>query len=171
MKRRILAVLPLIVAVALIGGCGQRSHNGDVGKGASTPAGDGERMRQFAKCMREHGVDMPDPDANGGGAAAGQEGKGVDAQTMADARQACRQYLPNGGEPTKLDPALLEQLRAFTKCMRDNGVNMPDPGDNGQVSGTVQAGDPSTVNPDDPAYKAAEGKCKQHLPTEKAGRP
>jgi len=26
-----------------------------------------EQLRQFAQCMRDHGVDMPDPDPNGGG--------------------------------------------------------------------------------------------------------
>ena len=53
---------------------------------------------EFAKCMREHGIDLPDPDANGG-APALEKGDGPgrvnpDDQGFKDADKACHDKLP-----------------------------------------------------------------------------
>ena len=49
-------------------------------------------MLAFAKCMREHGVDMPDPEfGNGGGTVMiGGDGIAFDSPTFKAADEACR---------------------------------------------------------------------------------
>ena len=61
-----------------------------------------EQMLEFAKCMREHGVDFPDPVFSGdgasvqisGGAAIGPDG---DADGMTEAQEACQAELGGDG--------------------------------------------------------------------------
>ncbi len=82
---------------------------GDAGP-RSSPRRSGEQMQEtmleFAACMREHGVDMPDPDFSGGGGglpapvvlvAASIRG----SETFQKAQEACQEILedalPGGG--------------------------------------------------------------------------
>src|SRR5687767_1407781 len=111
MRRTLLA---LIAALALLSGCAGDDKTGDgiatAGEGkasASTDANEGDIAAQTAKyasCMRENGVDMPDPEVNedGGvkfGGPQAAEGETVDREKVQAAQEKCKQYLPNGGEP------------------------------------------------------------------------
>src|SRR5690348_8193826 len=85
-----------------------------------------EQGREFAQCMRDHGVDMPDPQtADSGGVRITVTG-GPNSNTDA-AMEACKDKLPNGGTPPSMSPEQQEQLRQFAQCMREHGVDMPDP--------------------------------------------
>jgi hypothetical protein len=125
------------------------------GKGAKpiSPE-DKERMLKHARCMREHGVDMPDPGPDGnlqfGGSVGGDRNKAVEAAS------ACQQYLPNGGELRNLSPEQLEQARTFAKCMREHGIDMPDPDPATGLSGLLNSG----VDFNSPAFKAAADACR-----------
>jgi hypothetical protein len=57
---------------------------------------------------------------------------------------------PGGSDSTQAD-------LAFARCMRQHGINMPDPQPDGRV-------DTSGVNPDDPKFKAAERACPGFRP-------
>jgi hypothetical protein len=78
--------------------------------------------------MREHGVDMPDPksDGNHGGVAI-QLGDGVDGSKLDAAQSACKHLMPNGGEMKPPSAEDLDKMRKDAKCMRDHGIDMPDP--------------------------------------------
>jgi hypothetical protein len=121
---------------------------------ASAPVDKAEANRQFARCMREHGVDMPDPGPDGnlqfGGSVGGDRNKAVEAAS------ACQQYLPNGGELRNLSPEQLEQARTFAKCMREHGIDMPDPDPATGLSGLLNSG----VDFNSPAFKAAADACR-----------
>lgn len=127
-----IAVLVLLVVV----GCGSAPTNKVAsvsgGPSSSAPAkdsGDGKldekKMLEFAKCMRDNGIDMPDPSDEGGGVAMRIEGG--DAEAMDKAQEACKQHLPGGGEMRKPTPEEMDKMREQTKCMRDKGYDMPDP--------------------------------------------
>jgi hypothetical protein len=107
------------------------SLNGDQkpsGQGEPQNAGsDEDQMRAFAKCMRENGVDMPDPEPGGGMSRAIPAG---DAEKMNKASEACDKLLPNGGKPKPLSPEDLDKARKTAKCMREHGIDMPDPDPN-----------------------------------------
>jgi hypothetical protein len=54
-----------------------------------------ETMLEFAACMREHGVDMPDPDFSGGGGRFGFGGANIDPQSsnFQKAQEACQDII------------------------------------------------------------------------------
>ncbi len=131
----------------------------------------------FARCMRQHGIDMPDPKftANGG---ATQElksrpGKGPDDPKFKAAQQACQKYMPNGGQPKKPNPQEQQQMVAFARCMRQHGIDIPDPNPN---SGGIEVHSGSGgngrkgPNPDDPKFKAAQQACQKLLPNAGKGQ-
>ena len=74
------------------------------------------------------------------------------ARHMQAADEACRDLLPAGGmgDPNAtMDPELADQLLEFAQCMRDHGIDFPDPQfDGGGV--TVQIGGPDGegIDPD-----------------------
>jgi hypothetical protein len=124
-------------------------------------------MLAFARCMREHGVDMPDPvvGANGGTSVTigGNGTKGPDPKVMQAANEACKALMPKdfgpgGGELTaEQKDAMLD----FAKCMRDHGVEMADPDfSSGGFSIQIDGSGKSGPSPDDPAFKAADEACR-----------
>lgn len=93
-------------------------------------------MVKFAQCMRENGIDMPDPEEDGKGGIAmraipGGDDDGVNMET---AHNACKQHLPNGGEFTPPSPEEQDKMRQQAKCMRDKGHNWPDPNFEGNAA-------------------------------------
>ena len=136
---------------------------------ASSTSGDQARDAglKFARCMREQGVDMPDPQAgeDGGLIVRGSGGGAGDAQEpsarMRKADAACRKYLKDV-KPPKLsaeqERKLREQALEHARCMREQGIDFPDPqfGSNGEAS--VQIGE-GGVDMDSPAFRSAQEKC------------
>ncbi len=168
MKRRLLGAalaLPLTAALALAGCAGEDGGDGIATVGATTPtatpsAGPSlsqqERGIKFAQCMREHGIDMDDPDPNGGPVRIriGGSGGPVDREKVEAAQKACEQFSPFGENgPGKPDPQMAENMRKFAQCMRDNGVpNFPDPDGNGiRIDRSVG---------EDPDFEAAQKLCQ-----------
>jgi hypothetical protein len=174
MRRALLLVLLLSLAgcAAEDGGDGVATAGGTPTGGASSaPAGgdgDGDGLK-FAQCMRENGMTwFKDPEP-------GQRGirisvpQGQDRAKVDAAMAACKKFLPNGGEPPKMDAAAIEQARQMSRCMRENGVpNFPDPGPNGEMR---IDGNKLGTGPGEPAFDAAEKACARFRPSPPAGEP
>jgi hypothetical protein len=64
-------------------------------KGGPMDAAARDKMVKFAQCMRQHGIDMPDPGADG--AFKVRVKKGEEAQ-MDKAQTACKEYAPGFGK-------------------------------------------------------------------------
>jgi hypothetical protein len=165
-------LLALSLAVAACGGGGKNtdgvaSLGGDQRTATTSPGGGDSTQADlaYARCMRQHGIDMPDPkfDAQGRMAQQLPSGVGPDDPKFKAADQACKQYLPNGGEPEKVDPQVYQQMLAHARCMRQHGIDMPDPKPDGRV-------DMPGIDPDDPKFKAANQACQQYEPKGGAGR-
>jgi hypothetical protein len=176
---------PLLLAAAAaalaLGACGG-SNSGDGGgtKGAGGQDKAFEGALKFSKCMREHGIDMPDPQRVGKGGIKLSGGKGVnfDDPKMKAAQSACQKYMQIGGGET-LDPAkrakLQEAALKYARCMRGQGVDMPDPKLSGNGGLTFQAGpgpnsksngsarDSLGVSPESPRFQAADKVCNHLL--------
>ncbi|WP_439383906.1 hypothetical protein [Amycolatopsis lexingtonensis] len=168
MRTRI--VVAAIGAALLLAGCGGKGDDGSKVASISTPPKSGgptaadnsgksdeDKMRDFAKCMREHGVDMPDPKPAGdgsGGMAITLGGDGADASKIEGAQKACRHLMPNGGEMKPPSAEELDKMRKDAKCMREHGIDMPDPDPSGK--GTMRVGGPG----DDPKkFEEAAKAC------------
>jgi hypothetical protein len=140
----------------------------------STSEADAQQaMLDFAACMREHGIDMPDPQfsSDGGGTfTAGVEGSdtAIDKAKMDAAQEACQSFLDKVKSNSKpMDPARLEEekqkLLAFAQCMRDHGIDFPDPeisSDGGGLS--VQMGGPG-MDTSSPGFKDASEACSTEV--------
>jgi hypothetical protein len=127
-----------------------------------------EAQLAFAECMREHGIDMPDPGSEGGiQIMANEENQDeVDA-----AMEECQPILENARGAIELDPEqeaeMREQVLEFTDCMREQGIDMPDPvfSDDGGFSVEMGApaeggGDGDQARPtDDEEFQAAAEEC------------
>ena len=166
------------------------SASADPGASPAASLDPEEAMQAFTKCMKDHGVDVQVAIAttdgsgtiSGGlslnssdpGAVAPQTGGGTaefDPKAMAAADEACRDLLPSGmaGDPSAtIPPEQVEQMLAFAKCMRDHGVNMPDPQFSGngisvQVGGPT-GGDAQGIDPNSQAFKDAQDACANEMP-------
>jgi hypothetical protein len=129
---------------------------------------------KYAKCMREHGVDMPDPvrDANGGiritaRSRAGATAAGKEDPKMKAAQDACGKFMEAGGGAPR-DPAaearMQDALFAYAKCMRGKGIDMPDPQVSGgkvlmKVGGPGEKGTAGAGPEDSPKFKPADKAC------------
>lgn len=159
-------LLALALAVTACGGGDGKSNGvaslGDGKATATTSPGSSDPKQgalAFGRCMRQHGIDMADPeiDADGGVAMHLPPGVGPDSPKLKAAEQACNQYLPNGGQPPKVSPQQQQQLVAYARCMRQQGMNIADPKPGGGIH-------IDGVNPDAPKFKAAQQACQKYTP-------
>jgi hypothetical protein len=123
------AIPLLLLATVALGACGGTEEKSAT-PAPSKSADQINQLRAYAKCMRENGVDMPDPDGDGVlRAPAVKAGSPIDKK-METASEKCLPLLPAdvGGAPQKMTPEDLAKARALAKCMRENGVpEYPDP--------------------------------------------
>jgi len=121
-----------------------------------------EQLRVAVQCLRDHGLDLPDPEPGAvGGGGVLQALANVDRTKLASALEACRDKLPNGGQPPRLDQAQLDQLRVFAQCMRDHHVDVPDPDPNQVALGLLRNG---SFDLNSPTFQAAFTACRDKLP-------
>jgi hypothetical protein len=177
--RAIMIAVPLLALALGAAACGSGGKDGGIataggakpapaGSAAATASADREEaVRQFAQCMRDNGVDVPDPDPNAPGMGFARGGQlDLNNPTFQKALEACRSKLPNGGAPPSLSPEQLDALRAFTQCMRDNGVEVPDPDPNAPFLGLARGG---RIDMDNPNFRKAFDACRDKLPFGRGG--
>lgn len=151
----------LAAAAMTLTACGQDSP----GKAS----GDPEAARiAFAKCMRDHGIDLPDP-GPGPNQVVRIRGR-VSPQKMEAAEKECA--AKTGGGPRAGTPEQQQEFRdaayRFTACMRRHGIDLPDPQvGNGKVIQAVPRG--AGVNPNSARFKAAQQACQAFMPQPKGG--
>jgi hypothetical protein len=126
----------------------------------------------FAECMRDQGIDMPDPETAegpGGGGTFAFGGEGGDGGELQEALEACDEFLQQAGNARgEIDPEQLDRLVEFAGCMREHGIDMPDPNadggmiirrsDDGRVTNSASGIDPSS-----PEFQEAQEACQPIL--------
>lgn len=135
-----------------------------------------QALLDFAQCMRDNGVpEFPDPelDANGNlqlfgrgggpGAGGGSGGLGVDQGTLQAAFEVCGELIEGviqnnfrQLDQTEFQDAFLE----FAQCMRDQGIDMPDPDFSGGFRPGGGGGLFGDIDPQDPAFQEAAENCQ-----------
>jgi hypothetical protein len=172
---RTAAVALLTLALAA---CGAPAENKDVataggkpktGSSSSKNANLTEKLRKYAKCMRENGVDMPDPGPDGTLTGSGT-GTAVEPGSKEEkAFEKCREYEPQGDDLPEPKPEDLKVMREYAKCMRDNGVSQfPDPGTGdslviGKDGKDGKDGENGAIDPSSPTYAKASKACEKIL--------
>ena len=173
--RRMLAAGAIVLSVGL-GACRTTADEGVATLGNGTGKDEAanqqldpeEAQLAFAECMREHGVEVPDPGPPQGGGSGERiligPGDRIDEESFEEADAECRHLLegvfdePSDEELQEMQDAAL----VFARCMRDNGVeDHPDPKfENGGTTLEI-SGDDIMADPD---FEAAEKECRKHLP-------
>ncbi|GII96917.1 hypothetical protein [Sinosporangium siamense] len=123
---------------------------------AAPPADKNEAALKFAECMRGQGVDMPDPEPNS--PITIQERAG-ERDKVKKAQEACKQFLQASvGEQGQqaVDPKQRDTLLKLARCMREQGIEMPDPAADGKVEINIPPGTPEQK------VKEAHEACRQH---------
>ena len=78
-RQTIFACLSAAVVVLALAACGSSSNTSTtsaIGSGAANSGSTYQARLNYAKCLRSHGVNVPDPSANGGPAGGGGGGGG-----------------------------------------------------------------------------------------------
>ncbi|MGW6614300.1 hypothetical protein ACWGA0_12680 [Streptomyces erythrochromogenes] len=130
---------------------GRDSSASGSGGGGSTGA-DADRALKMRQCLREHGIDVPDPEP-------GQDprgmtlGGGADPQKMQEAMKACGMQGPGSGkEPTQEEK---DKELKWIRCMRENGVALKDPEYQGGARSAVEI-----PKGQEKAFEEAQKKCE-----------
>jgi len=128
-----------------------------------------EAMLAYTECMREHGIDMPDPQPAGPGERGGMIALEVDpsSEEFEEAQTACEPIMEDAFGEMEIDPEreaeMREQLLEFTECMREQGIDMPDPvfSEGGRVE--IASGEGGQAlpaeGPDSEEFQAAQEAC------------
>ncbi|HYD10365.1 MAG TPA: hypothetical protein VEA78_09695, partial [Acidimicrobiales bacterium] len=122
-----------------------------------------QAMLAFAECMRDNGVDFPDPGADGRHEISVEAAEEDEWQA---AQEACEAHRPRMAPVSEEDRAEIEeQARAMAECMRDRGWNMPDPVVRTPGDGGVQVmqGAPDDIDFEDPDFQADHEACGEEL--------
>jgi hypothetical protein len=158
-------IVGLVAALALLGSaCTSDPPEEEDERGSQEAA-----MLAHAQCMRDHGFDWPDPVFLDGEWETHYEGIDLDSPEFQEAEVECERVrmeaLPDTG--TMDDPgeraqieAELETMLEFAACMRDQGVDFPDPqlDDSGVISGPAGPADG-----DWETFEAAREFCEVEL--------
>jgi hypothetical protein len=149
---------------SLSGGGATRTTNGAAKTAAKDPQ---QAALDFAKCMREHGIDMPDPQVDEQGRVrvrVGGPGGGArpDPKKLDEAQKACGHLMGGGDGPGQIDPEERDAMVAFARCMREHDIDMPDPTGDGLVIRRDGDGGP---DPSSEQFQEAEKACDHHLAT------
>jgi hypothetical protein len=187
MSRMFRLILATVAVVALVAACSGTATGPGVatlddpsasGSPGASPAASAlspqDAALAYARCMRENGVDMPDPEVvtgTGGEVKIDQQGGApVSKEKFSAADSKCSHFMaqagPNGKGP-EMSAEDQDKVLAFAKCMREHGVDMPDPDfSGGGVRIQVNSGsDSGGAGPkEDPAFQAANDACSSLLP-------
>jgi hypothetical protein len=144
-----------------------------------------DALLQYTRCMRKEGIDMPDPEKDGGAfviggsievegggsSEGGEEGEMVAAAPAAGAPvsgasmeefeaadRECSHLLPESATLSPEEEAeLQDNMLKFARCMREHGVDMPDPADGVGMSLSLE-------DIDDPVFEKAQKACGDIIP-------
>jgi hypothetical protein len=163
LPRALVAALLTVSALA-IAACGEdpASAGGD----GTAEQKNRDAALDYTKCMRDNGVDIPDPEP-------GQRGlrlmpqKGTSPEKMETADKACRKHL-EAIEPPDISPEQEKKMQqaalAHSRCMREHGIDMPDPtfDEDGGAQLRIRKG--SGIDPESPKFQKAQEACRKEAP-------
>lgn len=138
------------------------------------PSDPQEAMLAYVECMRDHGVDMPDPEftADGGvimrmnSSADDDDGGptlvgGPGDPEFSEAQEACGSLME--GTVRDIDPEQVARAQAealaFAQCMREHGIDMPDPQFTADGGMSIAIGGPDGPRIDPETMQAAQEAC------------
>jgi hypothetical protein len=164
---RLLAATTLAAGALTLVACGEEEAGGSGGKSDRESARNA--ALEYAQCMREHGVDMPDPQFDGGGIMQRGPDENTPRATMEKAEDACKQIReamePREPPSEEQQKEMKEAALAHARCMREHGIDkFPDPTFSADGGMQVRIDKRSGIDPNDADFQAAQKACADTLP-------
>ncbi|MFD7492269.1 hypothetical protein ACFV8T_07605 [Streptomyces sp. NPDC059832] len=136
------------------GGSGSGSGTKNGGSASDTKKTDEDQALEHRKCLREQGLKVAEPKPGDDVRGMTINGGGKSKQEMEKAFKACQDKAVGGG-PKEITQAQKDKMLAFARCMRKNGIDMPDPKFDG---GMAQA--PAMQQKDMKKFEKANAACE-----------
>jgi hypothetical protein len=174
------AVAVLLLASVALAACGGSSSSSSTSANAAATSatgatgGTGRGAGRFAalrECLQKNGITLPKrtpgqrPRGGAGGFLGGGAGgpqaqlpKGLSRAQYEAAVKKCGGGAFVGAGGRLASPAAKQALAKFATCMRENGVNVPEPNTSGGPIFNTKG-----LNPSGAQFKAAETKCRSDL--------
>lgn len=164
---RSIAAALLVTGGLALAACGEDESSGASNGGDSREQKARDAALKWAECMRGEGIDVPDPQF-------GEDGKvqqtmrnqqGVSREKVEAAQEKCQEHRKGAGgqAPSEEEQAKMrEEALAFAQCMRDHGVDFPDP--QFEEGGGVMFRGRRGVDPNDPDFREAQEACRDKMP-------
>ncbi|MFB6714883.1 MULTISPECIES: hypothetical protein [unclassified Streptomyces] len=152
----------LMAAAVVLSATACSGDGGGSGNGSGTKSGDSasgtkktdeDQALEHRKCLREHGLDVAEPKPGEDGRGMTIKGGGKSKKEMEKAFKACQDKSVGG--PKEITQAQKDKMLAFARCMRKNGIDMPDPKFEG---GMAQA--PALQQKDMKKFEKANAACE-----------
>ncbi|MFD4589351.1 hypothetical protein [Streptomyces rubiginosohelvolus] len=155
--RSLAAACALAAALALTAtACsGDGGGTKDGGSASGSKKTKEDQALEHRKCLREQGLDIPEPKPGENGMGVTIDGGSMDKEKMEKAFKACEDKAVGGG-PKELTQAEKDKLVAYARCMRQNGFDMPDPKFDGGAMQAAPALKPKDMKKFEKANKACE---------------
>jgi hypothetical protein len=170
-----LAVLGVIATSLVLAACGGSSSPSSTSSAAEEHQAE-VKNADFAKCLREHGIEATASTGPGGEGHGIKIGGAGGPAKMEAAQKACARYQP---EPRKINLSPQqkveqeEAVQKFAKCMREHGIKVEASTQGGgvQIRIHARAGAEGAPNPESPGFQQAQSTCQKLLPKPPGGGP
>jgi len=176
---KLIAPLALVGVLAFgVSACGSSSSTTTTSSAAASGTSSSVNYQarlNLAKCLRAHGVNVPDPSPNGALPGGDAAIRSIQSQpNYQSASRACSTYLKQAFPFANLSAAQRAQFQKgavkFAECMRAHNIDIPDPTSQpGGGFGIRRTIPPSERN--SPAFQSAFKACVSNLPFRPGGAP
>ncbi|MFF3992082.1 hypothetical protein ACFYX8_02070 [Streptomyces cyaneofuscatus] len=157
-RRRTIAAACLLATTVVLSATACSGDGGGTKSGGSSSGSkktEEDQALEHRKCLREQGLDIPEPKPGENGMGVTIDGGSKGKQEMEKAFKACQDKAVGGG-PKELSQAEKDKMVAFARCMRKNGFDMPDPKFDGGMAQAMPALKGSEMKKFEKANKACE---------------
>jgi len=130
-----------------------------------TTAQSDQDMLNYARCMRAHGVNQPDPVHIPGHTGLSLVTSATPPPSRA-ATAACTHFLQPiiQGKAAAMTPARIAALASYARCMRSHDIPMLDPTSTGELRLGTVPGISSDFGRNSPQFRGADAACRHLLP-------
>ncbi len=166
---------PLVLAVSAglaltLAACGGSKPDSPASERATERSNE-VKLADYARCLREHGINAQISSAGGEVHGVGIEVNGTSngggRVAMEAAQNACKKYQP-APRKVKLSPQQKveqeEGVRKFAACMRSHGIDIHAAASEGHVQIQIHGGPGSGgPNPESPSFQKAQETCGKYM--------
>jgi hypothetical protein len=163
----VIAVLGAIAVSVSLAACGGSSPASSAASNEQSK--EEAKFADFAKCLREHGVNAEALSRPGGAHGLKVSPGSGGPQQFEAAQKACQRYQPKP-QKANLSPQQKvereEAVQKFAKCMREHGIKVQASAEGAGIQIRLHGhpGEAGAPNPESPAFQAAQKACSGLLP-------